>query len=159
MPELITKLPLHLFKGYPDLQEKDKTRVQKLIKYGTGITWKDVMNKEKAARGEEEGEEEEKPKKSKVIEDDVDMTEGLTGVQEKKEKKEKKEKVVSKKDDEKKSKTKVDKKKDDKSKINKNKKPAVKEVHKVKEISLPQEDQNELENIAKEFQALTKSQK
>ncbi|KAI9244540.1 hypothetical protein BY458DRAFT_560979 [Sporodiniella umbellata] len=154
LPEKLLRIPLDMIKGYSALQEKDKNRVQKLVKNGAGTTWKDVMKKEKADRGEEE-EEEEKPKKSKEIEDDVDMTENLTGVQQKKEKKDK---SLPKKSDEK-PKEKIAKKKDDKSKVTKNKKAAVKEAHKVKEVVLPHQDQNELESIAQEFQALKKSKK
>ncbi|EIE79380.1 hypothetical protein G6F46_004250 [Rhizopus delemar] len=149
VPTLLTRIPIEQFRGYPTLQDKDKARVQKVIKHGVGACWSDITKKEKEAKEEEEGEV--KPKK-KEIDDDVDMTESLTGVQEKK---------VNKTKDNKKKDKNLKAKTDEKNKVNKkNKKPAAKEVaHKSKEILLPKQDQLELESIAKEFKALKKSTK
>ncbi|CAO3640129.1 unnamed protein product [Cunninghamella echinulata] len=85
VPEELTKRPIEIFRGYPDLKEKDQIRVKKLISGGTGMTWKELqrqlvkkMEDEKAAKEEEkeannynhhyynEEEEEEKVEEKKV---------------------------------------------------------------------------------------------
>ncbi|KAG1226606.1 hypothetical protein G6F68_006464 [Rhizopus microsporus] len=158
VPTLLTQIPIEQFRGYPSLKEKDKARVQKLIKHGKGATWTAIVEKEKA----EEGEEEAVTKKKETIDENIDITEKLTGIQEKTEKnkteKNKTEKnKTEKKKVEKKSDKKLKAKTEEKNKVNKKKKPATTEVvHKPKKVVLPTEDQIELESIAKEFQALRK---
>lgn len=152
VPTLLTQIPIEQFRGYPTLKEKDKARVQKLIKHGKGATWAAIVEKEKA----EEGEEEAVTKKKETIDENIDITEKLTGIQEKTEKNKTEEKKTEKKKVEKNGK-KLKAKTEEKNKVNKKKKPATTEVaHKPKKVVLPTEDQIELETIAKEFQALKK---
>ncbi|KAI8969186.1 hypothetical protein BDF20DRAFT_916565 [Mycotypha africana] len=144
VPELLKRVPIEQFRGYPALNEKDKVRVQRLITEGSvGSTWTDLMNKSKPEKTEQELEvekkkQENKEKKEKEAKDteDMDMTESLTGMQVKKEemKKNKDKKSLSAKD--KKSK-----------KVTKPEKPK-------KEVVLPKEDLQELAKFAKEFKAL-----
>ncbi|CEG63180.1 hypothetical protein RMATCC62417_00367 [Rhizopus microsporus] len=157
VPTLLTQIPIEQFRGYPTLKEKDKARVQKLIKHGKGATWAAIVEKEKA----EEGEEEAVTKKKETIDENIDITEKLTGIQEKTEKnKTEKNKTEEKKTEKKKVEKngkKLKAKTEEKNKVNKKKKPATTEVaHKPKKVVLPTEDQIELETIAKEFQALKK---
>ncbi|KAI8080736.1 uncharacterized protein B0P05DRAFT_539388 [Gilbertella persicaria] len=145
VPEYLTHVPIEQFRGYPTLNEKDKARVQKVIKQGTGASWKQLMETSKPVKTEEELEaerEEQKKKDEKKKEDqetqDMDMTQVLTGTQQKSKSKKKNE-----------LKPKTDKKnKADKKKVTK------KETPKAKEISLPKEDLAELQNFAKEFNAM-----
>lgn len=153
VPTLLTQIPIEQFRGYPSLKEKDKARVQKLIKHGKGATWTAIVEKEKA----EEGEEEAVTKKKETIDENIDITEKLTGIQEKTEKNKTEKNKTEKKKVEKKSDKKLKAKTEEKNKVNKKKKPATTEVvHKPKKVVLPTEDQIELESIAKEFQALRK---
>ncbi|KAI8888325.1 hypothetical protein K501DRAFT_240657 [Backusella circina FSU 941] len=169
VPKMLTFLPLELFKGYPSLEEKDKVRVQKVIKNGIGSCWKDMALKEKQEKEEqqEEGaEESNKSKKRKAQADDdedIDMTAELTGTQDKK--KPKKNQPKNKKEAE--NKKDIDTKKKNTSPANKNKKEDTKkgpkklvkkedkkQPTKVKEVKLAKDDQLELESIANEFKML-----
>ncbi|OBZ87429.1 hypothetical protein A0J61_04524 [Choanephora cucurbitarum] len=153
VPEYLTHVPIEQFRGYPTLNDKDKARVQRVIKQGVGASWKQLMESAKPVKTEEEEEQEqEKMKQKKEVAEDVDMTEALTGIQQKETKKkttsaEKKTPV-----DKKKKKT-ADNKvpiKDKKAKVTK------KEAVKAKTIDLPKEDLLELESIAREFKAFKK---
>ncbi|RUP44585.1 hypothetical protein BC936DRAFT_149260 [Jimgerdemannia flammicorona] len=48
VPEILTKISIEQFRGYPDLLEKDKQRVQKLIALGLGATWAQIVDKHTA---------------------------------------------------------------------------------------------------------------
>ncbi|KAL0079524.1 hypothetical protein F4703DRAFT_1875076 [Phycomyces blakesleeanus] len=161
VPKILTVLPIEQFRGYPALGKKDQERVERVIKHGEGASWKSV-NEKVVKEGEEEEEEEEKPKKkqkiSKEADEDVDLTDILTGVQ-----------ANNKSADSKAKKTKNAEKagKTEKAvKGTKTEKPATKKKAKAeapkveeepKQVLLPKEDQLELENIANEIQASFKA--
>ncbi|KAI8088608.1 hypothetical protein BDF21DRAFT_443373 [Thamnidium elegans] len=162
VPDYLTRVPIEQFRGYLALNDKDKSRVQRVIKSGAGSSWGQLMEKQKPVKTEEELEadkEVQAKKDQKKKEDDesmnMDMTEVLTGTQTKSSKKKAKKEIEDKKA-EKNAEKKVEEKAlkpktDKKSKVTKK---AVKEVvTKVKEINLPKEDLLELENFAKEFSA------
>ncbi|KAI9478814.1 MAG: hypothetical protein EXX96DRAFT_609262 [Benjaminiella poitrasii] len=164
VPEYLTHVPIEQFRGYPALNDKDKKRVQKVIEGGVGASWTALMEKEKAAAEEEEGNAEKETKsevtKQKTEDDmDFDLTESLTGIQEK-EKPKKKE--IKKKSNNNNNKTTNDNKK---KAVPTTKKDALKPKKakitkptpaptKPKEITLPKEDLLELEKFAKEFSAV-----
>lgn len=162
MPEYLTRVPIDQFRGYPTLNEKDKARVQRVIKSGVGSSWELLMEKAKPIKTEEEleADKEEKQKKDKKKKEDedsmhMDMTENLTGTQQKptpvsskKDKKKTQPVATESKPKKQEKKLPLKAKTDKKTKI-------VKDVpSKQKEIQLPKEDLIELENIAKEFSAL-----
>jgi hypothetical protein len=163
VPEYLTRVPIEQFRGFKTLNEKDKARVEKVIKSGAGSSWAALMEKAKPVKTEEEleADKEEQEKKDKKKREDeesmnMDMTEVLTGTQQKSTKKAaKKETPAEKKSVEKKETEKKDTLKPKNDKKNKVTKKAVKEVvpTKAKEINLPKEDLMELENFAKEFSA------
>ncbi|RUS19797.1 hypothetical protein BC937DRAFT_86900 [Endogone sp. FLAS-F59071] len=45
VPELLTRIPIEQFRGYPKLSEKDKQRVQKLLSLGLGGTLPPITSK------------------------------------------------------------------------------------------------------------------
>ncbi|KAG2174457.1 hypothetical protein INT44_006720 [Umbelopsis vinacea] len=78
VPELLTKLPIEQFRGYPAIEEKDQERIQKLLKLGKDATWNEHFGAQDKKKEAEE--DESKPKKKKRDEDKpIDMTAGLTG--------------------------------------------------------------------------------
>ncbi|KAI8388676.1 uncharacterized protein BYT42DRAFT_611690 [Radiomyces spectabilis] len=182
VPELVTKIPIEYFRGYPSIQEKDQKRVQRVIKAGKGTSWMKLTAKnkeaEKAAEQAEEGaepadqNEQKKKKKSKAKDEeikDVDMTDALTGVQtSKKPETEQKETAKKEKAPAKSPKSKVVKatsekkelkpKTNEKNKVTKKTSKVQKETAPVKNITLPQADQLELQNIASEIQASLKNE-
>ncbi|CAO3634710.1 unnamed protein product [Cunninghamella blakesleeana] len=108
VPEELTKRPIEIFRGYPDLKDKDKKRVEKLIKAGTGATWKELQRQLLKKAEEEQATEAEpqessghtyfnddddddelektknsngKKKKENAETEDIDMTAKLTGIQ------------------------------------------------------------------------------
>jgi outer membrane biosynthesis protein TonB len=169
VPKMLSFLPLELFKGYPVLEEKDKVRVQKVIKNGVGSCWKDMVLREKQEKEEQEEQEEgageskkSKKRKAQDADEDIDMTAELTGTQEKKTKNSqpnsKKEAENKKKADAKnkvappaKKAKKEDNKKGSKKLVKKEDKQ---QPTKVKEVKLAKDDQLELESIANEFKML-----
>ncbi|KAF1803718.1 hypothetical protein V8B55DRAFT_1507952 [Mucor lusitanicus] len=169
VPELLVRVPIEQFRGYPALNDKDKARVQRVIQSGVGSSWADLMEKSKPVKTEEEleadkEEQAKKDKKKKEDEDsmDMDMTANLTGTQQKpKSKANKKPVPASPSSDSKKASTTEQKNKkalkaktDKKSKVTKNKANAAATVAApVKEVKLPKEDLDELQNFAKEFMA------
>ncbi|GAA5811207.1 hypothetical protein MFLAVUS_004638 [Mucor flavus] len=163
VPDYLTRVPIEQFRGYLALNDKDKSRVQRVIKSGAGSSWGQLMEKQKPVKTEEELEadkEVQAKKDQKKKEDDesmdMDMTEVLTGTQTKSSKKKAKKEIEDKKAEkagkaEKVTTEALKPKTDKKAKVTKK---AVKEVvAKVKEIKLPKEDLLELENFAKEFSA------
>jgi hypothetical protein len=156
--EYLTRVPIDQFRGYPTLNEKDKARVQRVIKSGVGSSWGALMEKAKPVKTEEEleADKEEKKKQDKKKKEDedsmnMDMTENLTGTQQKPTASKKKSQPAPATTETKQKKQ--DKKKPLKAKTDKKSK-VVKEVpSKAKEIQLPKEDLMELENFAKEFSA------
>ncbi|GAA5805571.1 hypothetical protein HPULCUR_011090 [Helicostylum pulchrum] len=162
VPDYLTRVPIEQFRGYLALNDKDKSRVQRVIKSGAGSSWGQLMEKQKPVKTEEELEadkEVQAKKDQKKKEDDesmnMDMTEVLTGTQTKSSKKKAKKEIEDKKTEKATEKTEkvgaLKPKTDKKAKVTKK---AVKEVvAKVKEIKLPKEDLLELENFAKEFSA------
>ncbi|KAI7884153.1 uncharacterized protein EV154DRAFT_545475 [Mucor mucedo] len=160
VPEYLTRVPIEQFRGFKALNEKDKARVQKVIKSGVGSSYAQLLEKAKPVKTEEELEadkEEQAKKDKKKKEDDesmnMDMTEVLTGTQQKPAKKSSKKEKKSEEKPAKKEEKAALKPKTDKS--NKVTKKAIKEVvaTKTKEIKLPKADLLELENFAKEFSA------
>ncbi|KAI9265231.1 hypothetical protein BDA99DRAFT_437357 [Phascolomyces articulosus] len=149
VPELVTKLPIEQFRGYPSLKEKDQKRVQRVIEKGVGATWTDVSEKplpskqdqeqdealEQQVKGEEKKENDNKKSNPKNKKQETnkkrkrqdDMTAQLTGVTQPK-------------------KTKKNNKKE-------------KEQQQPEPIKLAKEDQLELESLAKQIQAVTKKMK
>lgn len=160
VPEYLTRVPIEQFRGFNKLNEKDKARVQKVINSGAGSSYAELLEKAKPVKTEEELEadkEEQAKKDKKKKEDDesmnMDMTEVLTGTQQKPTKKNgKKEKKTEEKPAEKGGKAALKPKTDKSNKVTKK---AIKEVvaTKTKEIKLPKADLLELENFAKEFSA------
>ncbi|KAI8639376.1 hypothetical protein BD408DRAFT_421507 [Parasitella parasitica] len=153
VPELLTRVPIEQFRGYPALNEKEKARVQKVIQSGIGSSWADLMEKAKPIKTEEElqADKEEQLKKDKKKKDDedsmnMDMTEILTGTQQKSNK------SNTKKAQEKGQNNKLKPKTDAKSKVTKKKATAAAAIQ-TKQVVLPKEDLLELQNFAKEFSA------
>ncbi|CAO3613205.1 unnamed protein product [Mucor hiemalis] len=157
VPDYLTRVPIEQFRGFKTLNEKDKERVEKVIKSGTGSSWAALLEKNKPVKTEEqlEADKEEKAKKDKKKKEDdesmnMDMTEVLTGTQQKKTNNKKKvaeptiEKVEKKKDA-------LKPKTDKKNKVIKKKESA---PVKAKEINLPKEDLDELANFDKLFAKL-----
>ncbi|GAN10310.1 hypothetical protein MAM1_0342d09848 [Mucor ambiguus] len=168
VPELLVRVPIEQFRGYPALNEKDKSRVQRVIQSGVGSSWADLMEKAKPVKTEEEleADKEEQAKKDKKKKEDedsmnMDMTANLTGTQQKPTAKSKANKKPVPAPSEKKASTAEQKNKkalkaktDKKSKVTKNKATAAASVAPpVKEVKLPKEDLDELQNFAKEFMA------
>lgn len=167
VPEYLTRVPIEQFRGFKNLNEKDKVRVERVIKSGVGSSWAALMEKNKPQKTEEEleadkEEQEKKYKKKKEDEEssNMDMTEVLTGTQQKKQKTNTKKKAVV--AEKKKESVVADNKKKDglKAKTDKKNKVTKKKAEstasapvKVKEIKLPKEDLDELANFAKEFSA------
>lgn len=157
VPDYLTRVPIEQFRGFKTLNEKDKERVEKVIKSGTGSSWAALLEKNKPVKTEEqlEADKEKKAKKDKKKKEDdesmnMDMTEVLTGTQQKKTNNKKKvaeptiEKVEKKKDA-------LKPKTDKKNKVIKKKESA---PVKAKEINLPKEDMDELANFDKLFAKL-----
>lgn len=160
VPELLVRVPIEQFRGYPALNEKDKSRVQRVIQSGVGSSWAELMEKAKPVKTEEEleADKEEQAKKDKKRKEDedsmnMDMTANLTGTQQKSTKSKTKKPVASteKAAKEQKNKKELKAKTDKKTKVTKNKATAV--APQVKEVKLPKEDLDELQNFAKEFMA------
>ncbi|KAI9016558.1 hypothetical protein CLU79DRAFT_837611 [Phycomyces nitens] len=156
VPKMLTVLPIEQFRGFPALAKKDQERVERVIKHGEGASWKSV-NVKVVKEGEEEEVEEEKPKKkqkiSKEADEDVDLTDILTGVQAKKPET----KTKKAKDAVNGEKTKGEKKKTEKATKKQAKVEAPKVEEEPKPVLLPKEDQLELESIANEIQASFKA--
>ncbi|KAG0333694.1 hypothetical protein BG000_008950 [Podila horticola] len=43
IPEILTKIPIHLIRGQVDLLDKDKLRLERVIKLGTGGSWGQIV--------------------------------------------------------------------------------------------------------------------
>ncbi|KAK3810164.1 MAG: hypothetical protein J3Q66DRAFT_443711 [Benniella sp.] len=58
VPEVLTKIPIHLIRGQVDLLDKDKLRLERVLKLGVGGSWSQIVEqhqkKTKGAGGEEE---------------------------------------------------------------------------------------------------------
>ncbi|KAF9348625.1 hypothetical protein BGX34_002330 [Mortierella sp. NVP85] len=65
VPEVLTKIPIHLIRGQVDLLDKDKLRLERVLKLGVGGSWSQIVEqhqkKTKSAGGEEELDEEGNP--------------------------------------------------------------------------------------------------
>ena len=177
VPELVTKLPIEQFRGYPSLKEKDKKRIQQVIEKGVGATWNDV--KERPLPSKEDNE------LLKQVADDDDNN----NKNDKDDKKDDKKNNKNKKKDDKKKRKRDDSNNDDEKDMtaqltgvteplskkkktnNKNnkkdeqqqqqpKQPKQEKQEKkkeVEEIKLAKQDQLELENLAKQIRAVTKN--
>ncbi|CEP08930.1 hypothetical protein [Parasitella parasitica] len=154
VPELLTRVPIEQFRGYPALNEKEKARVQRVIQSGIGSSWADLMEKTKPVKTEEEleADKEEQAKKDKKKKEDedsmkMDMTEILTGTQQKSTAKSKNKTATAGK---KEKKATLKPKTDAKSKVTKKKAEVALQT---KQVVLPKKDLLELQKIAKEFSA------
>lgn len=135
VPELLVRVPIEQFRGYPALNDKDKARVQRVIESGVGSSWGELMEKSKPVKTEKELEEEQekKEKKDKKKQEgeetlNMDLTDKLTGVQETKKKDNTKKKQDNKKKVDNKSKA---IKKDNSKKANNKNKELVSELKKM----------------------------
>ncbi|KAF9436142.1 hypothetical protein BGZ76_004737 [Entomortierella beljakovae] len=53
MPEVLTKIPIHLIRGQVNLLDKDKVRLEKVIKLGPGGSWNQIVEQHKKKAKEE----------------------------------------------------------------------------------------------------------
>ncbi|KAG2218151.1 hypothetical protein INT45_007854 [Circinella minor] len=169
VPELVTKLPIEQFRGYRSLKEKDKKRIQQVIEKGVGATWNDVIekplpskednellkqvadddnnnNKNDNDKKDDKKNKKKDEKKKRKRNDEQDMTAQLTGVTQPLYKKKKNNDNKEKNEQESLSKKKKNNKKDEEQKSKQ-----------IEEIKLDKQDQIELENLAKQIQAVTKN--
>ncbi|KAF9573869.1 hypothetical protein EC968_007826 [Mortierella alpina] len=54
VPEIMTKIPVHLIRGQVDLLDKDKLRLERVIKLGVGASWGQIVDQHKKKVKEEE---------------------------------------------------------------------------------------------------------
>ncbi|KAF9982328.1 hypothetical protein BGZ65_002991 [Modicella reniformis] len=54
IPDIMTKIPIHLIRGQVDLLDKDKVRLEKVIKLGVGGSWSQIVDQHKKSAKEEE---------------------------------------------------------------------------------------------------------
>ncbi|KAG0317710.1 hypothetical protein BGZ97_004974 [Linnemannia gamsii] len=54
VPEIMTKIPVHLIRGQVNLLDKDKLRLEKVIKLGVGSSWSQIVDQHKKKAKEEE---------------------------------------------------------------------------------------------------------
>ncbi|KAF9117932.1 hypothetical protein BGW39_001646 [Mortierella sp. 14UC] len=54
VPEIMTKIPVHLIRGQVNLLDKDKLRLEKVIKLGVGASWSQIVDQHKKKVKEEE---------------------------------------------------------------------------------------------------------
>ncbi|ORZ28987.1 hypothetical protein BCR41DRAFT_290149, partial [Lobosporangium transversale] len=54
VPEIMTKIPLHLIRGQVDLLDKDKLRLERVIKLGVGASWSQIVDQHRKKVKEEE---------------------------------------------------------------------------------------------------------
>ncbi|KAG0259869.1 hypothetical protein BG011_002320 [Mortierella polycephala] len=54
VPEVMTKIPVHLIRGQVDLLDKDKLRLERVIKLGVGASWSQIVEQHKKKVKEEE---------------------------------------------------------------------------------------------------------
>ncbi|KAG0340530.1 hypothetical protein BG004_006366 [Podila humilis] len=53
VPEILTKIPVHLIRGQKDLLDKDKLRLERVIKLGTGGSWGQIVEQHQKKAKEE----------------------------------------------------------------------------------------------------------
>ncbi|KAF9554677.1 hypothetical protein BGW38_009298 [Lunasporangiospora selenospora] len=101
MPDVLTKIPAHLIRGQVDLLDKDKVRLEKVIKLGEGGSWSQIVElhkkKERAEAEEAEANGTPLPAKHEDLDSDDDesgpsrdFTAQLTGEVDKQERKNRK---------------------------------------------------------------------
>ncbi|KAF9995922.1 hypothetical protein BGZ80_004223 [Entomortierella chlamydospora] len=54
VPEIMTRIPVHLIRGQVNLLDKDKVRLEKVIKLGVGGSWSQIVDQHKKKVKEEE---------------------------------------------------------------------------------------------------------
>ncbi|KAF8925962.1 hypothetical protein EDD21DRAFT_386348 [Dissophora ornata] len=54
VPEIMTKIPVHLIRGQVNLLDKDKVRLERVIKLGVGASWSQIVDQHKKKVKEEE---------------------------------------------------------------------------------------------------------
>ncbi|GJJ71878.1 hypothetical protein EMPS_04235 [Entomortierella parvispora] len=54
VPEILTKIPLHLIRGQTNLLDKDKVRLERVIKLGVGASWGQIVEQHKKKVKEDE---------------------------------------------------------------------------------------------------------
>ncbi|KAG0262029.1 hypothetical protein BGZ95_004099, partial [Linnemannia exigua] len=54
VPEIMTKIPVHLIRGQVNLLDKDKLRLEKVIKLGVGASWSQIVDQHKKKVKEDE---------------------------------------------------------------------------------------------------------
>ncbi|KAF9093404.1 hypothetical protein BGX27_001618, partial [Mortierella sp. AM989] len=54
VPEIMTKIPVHLIRGQVNLLDKDKVRLERVIKLGAGGSWNQIVDQHKKKVKEEE---------------------------------------------------------------------------------------------------------
>ncbi|KAG0046888.1 hypothetical protein BGZ83_007963 [Gryganskiella cystojenkinii] len=54
VPEILTKIPVHLIRGQKDLLDKDKVRLERVIKLGVGASWGQIVDQHKKKVKEDE---------------------------------------------------------------------------------------------------------
>ncbi|KAF8976876.1 hypothetical protein BGZ46_007881 [Entomortierella lignicola] len=54
IPEILTKIPIHLIRGQVNLLDKDKLRLERVIKLGVGGSWSQIVDQHKKKVKEEE---------------------------------------------------------------------------------------------------------
>ncbi|KAF9276203.1 hypothetical protein BKA57DRAFT_456387 [Linnemannia elongata] len=54
VPEILTKIPVHLIRGQVNLLDKDKLRLEKVIKLGVGASWSQIVDQHKKKAKEDE---------------------------------------------------------------------------------------------------------
>ncbi|KAF9089591.1 hypothetical protein BGX29_000460 [Mortierella sp. GBA35] len=54
VPEIMTKIPVHLIRGQVNLLDKDKLRLEKVIKLGVGSSWSQIVEQHKKKAKEDE---------------------------------------------------------------------------------------------------------
>ncbi|KAG0376538.1 MAG: hypothetical protein J3R72DRAFT_478313 [Linnemannia gamsii] len=54
VPEIMTKIPVHLIRGQVNLLDKDKLRLEKVIKLGVGSSWSQIVDQHKKKAQEDE---------------------------------------------------------------------------------------------------------
>ncbi|KAF9926187.1 hypothetical protein FBU30_004188 [Linnemannia zychae] len=54
VPEIMTKIPVHFIRGQANLLDKDKLRLERVIKLGVGASWSQIVDQHKKKVKEEE---------------------------------------------------------------------------------------------------------
>ncbi|KAG0200270.1 hypothetical protein BGX28_006635 [Mortierella sp. GBA30] len=54
VPEIMTKIPVHLIRGQVNLLDKDKVRLERVIKLGVGASWGQIVDQHKKKVKEDE---------------------------------------------------------------------------------------------------------